>query len=130
MKRGLGQEDRSHKGFSNLVRGYETLGKLNSPWWGYNAAGENRNAITGALLKAKGLKCGESDYFFKTIRDNIAHYIYIEFKTKTGKQSPNQKLFEQSCTADNEKYYLARSVEDAINILIKEKVIIDENTCN
>jgi hypothetical protein len=55
------------------------------------------------------------------------HYIYLEFKTPTGKQSPNQKLFEQTCFAENEKYYLVRSTQEAINILVNEKIIIDEN---
>jgi hypothetical protein len=130
MRKGLGEEDRSHKSFASLVRGYETIGKLNSPWWSYDASGEYRNAKTGALLKAKGLRPGKADFEFKTIRNNITHHIYLEFKTKIGRQSPNQKLFENTCFAENEKYFLVRSVQEAINILINENIIIDENISN
>lgn len=123
MRKGIGEEDRSHKSFASLIRGYETIGKLNSSWWSYDASGENRNIKTGALLKAKGLRPGKADYEFKTIKDSIAHYTYLEFKTKTGKQSPNQKLFEESCSANNEKYFLVRSVEEAILILELEGIL-------
>jgi hypothetical protein len=118
------KEDTIHKAFAQIVRGYESIRKLNCSFWSYDASGEYRKAVTGGLLKAKGLKPGQSDYLFKTIRNGIAHHIYIEFKTEKGKQSPNQKLFEQSCIAENEKYYIARSAHEGVELLIHEKIIL------
>lgn len=122
-RRGLGQEDQLHKKFANTVRGYESFGKLKCQWWSYDASGENRKLETGALLKAKGLRPGKSDYEFKIIKKTVAHYVYIEFKTEKGKQSESQKAFEETCTASNEAYYIARSVQEGIDILIKEGIL-------
>ena len=112
-----------HKEFARTLRRYEGYNKLNCVFWSYDSSGENRNAITGALLKAKGLRPGQADYCFKFIRHQIAHYIHIEFKTPTNSQSPHQILFEATCTAANDKYYIARSVKDALDILEREKII-------
>ena len=119
----LGQEDLMHKNFSSMIKLYQGMGKLNCHHWSYDASGENRNAKTGALLKAKGLNPGMSDYHFKYVKDNIAHYLYLEFKTKKGKQSENQKKFEQTCIANNEDYHIVRSVQEAIDTLVKYKIV-------
>ena len=123
MPKGLGQEDHIHKSFAAIVKGYEVFNRLNCSFWSYDASGENRNAKTGALLKAKGLKKGQPDYHFKTLREGITHYIYIEFKTDKGKQSDSQKAFEKDCVGSNEKYYIARSVEEGLDILKKEGIL-------
>lgn len=123
MRRGLGQEDLMHKQFGGLMKRYDGLNQLNCQWFSYDASGEYRNEKTGALLKAKGLNPGKSDYEFKVCQDDIAHHIYIEFKTEKGKQSENQKLFEQTCNASNEHYYIARSVPQALDILTKHNII-------
>jgi hypothetical protein len=123
MRRGLGKEDQLHKQFAALIKKYEKMGKLNCSFWSYDASGENRTLQTGALLKAKGLRPGKSDYEFKIVKSGIAYHIYIEFKTETGKQSPNQKLFEESCRAVNESYHIARSVQDGLKILEEEGII-------
>lgn len=122
-KKGLGEEDLMHKYFGALIKKYELMGLLECAFWSYDASGENRNQKTGALLKSKGLRPGQSDYFFKAIKKTIAHYIHIEFKTKSGKLSVNQKLFRDTCSAVNEFYYVCRSVQEAIEILIKHGVI-------
>ena len=116
-KRGLGEEDLMHKSFGRIMRQYDGYGKLKCLEWTYDASGEKRDGITGSLLKAKGLNPGQSDYRFKYLKNNIAHYLYLEFKTKTGKQSDNQKRFEKTCIAENEKYEIARSVEEGLNAL-------------
>lgn len=124
-RKGLGEECRIHKAFATIVKGYDAYKQLDCSWFSYDASGEKRDLITGALLKAKGLKPGSPDYSFKVIRKNIAHYIYIEFKTPKGKQSPNQKLFEKSCVGVNEKYYIARSVQEGLDILRHERILFD-----
>jgi len=123
MRRGLGQEDKLHKKFGALMKRYSSLNQLNSVWYSYDASGENRDLGTGALLKAKGLRPGKSDYEFKIVNNSIAEHIYIEFKTEKGKQSDSQKAFEETCYASNEHYYIARSVPQALEILTKHKII-------
>jgi hypothetical protein len=123
MRRGLGQEDIMQKQFGTLIKRYEGLRKLNCSWWSYDSSGEYRTLKTGALLKAKGLRPGKSDYEFKYTKDNISHHVYIEFKTEKGKQSDNQKAFEKTCDADNEHYYIVRSIVEAMNVLSTHNIL-------
>lgn len=133
-KIGIGSEGKIHKDFANIVKQYEGYNKLDCLFWTYNASGEKRNAITGALLKAKGLACGFPDYVFFQKRQVISAFepefdlkvIFIEFKAKKGKQSESQKEFEAKFSGlQNASYNLAYSVEEAVNILIKNKVIVE-----
>lgn len=131
-KIGIGSEGKMHKDFANIVKQYEGYNKLDCLFWTYNASGEKRNAITGALLKAKGLACGFPDYIFfqKVISAVESEFdlkvIFIEFKAKKGKQSESQKEFEDKFSnLQNASYNLAYSVEDGINILIKNKIILE-----
>ena len=120
----LGKEDIIHKQFAAMINMYQKMNKLNVVFWSYDASGEYRNKITGALLKSKGLTAGKADYEFRVIKENnICYHIYIEFKTDIGKQSPNQKAFEATCTAINNKYYIARSVEQGLSVLQKEGIL-------
>lgn len=45
-------------------------------------------------------------------------FVGIEVKSETGKQSPEQKKFEEMCVSKGGKYILARSVEDVMKGLI------------
>ena len=124
-RKGLGSEDIMHKQFGILMLQYEGFNLMDCEWFSYDASGEKRSLITGALLKAKGLRPGKSDYEFRQLRDDIMYHIYIEFKVPKGKQSPNQKAFEKTCAkAKNNIYYLAYSVEEAVKILQQEKILI------
>ena len=54
-----GGEDLLHKTFAQIIAKYEFYKKTNpSLVWTYIASGEKRNAVTGALLKTKGVKRG------------------------------------------------------------------------
>ena len=125
-KIGIGPEGTMHKNFARLVRQYEAYNRLKDcAAWTYNAAGEKRSIMTGALLKAKGLAKGWPDYLFiKSVakkKQFIAEFIWIEFKAPNGKQSDEQFDFEVTCQhMQNMRYYLAYSVEQAIKILEKE----------
>ncbi len=123
MRRGLGQEDLMHKSFGSILRQYKGFGKLNCSWFRYDASGENRNQKTGALLKAKGLIAGKSDYEVRFLKDGITHNLYLEFKTPTGKQSESQKLFQESCKGSNDHYYVVRSVNEALDRLKQFNII-------
>lgn len=136
-KKGIGAESKIHKDFASSIKQYQGYKKLKAHWWSYDASGEKRNAITGALLKAKGLNAGKPDYEFimvKTSPNNknlcLAHYIYIEFKkpkdinSPAGTQSDNQKKFENIFKdAINANYYICYSVKEAIDILINHEFL-------
>lgn len=124
MRRGIGEEDKIHIGFGQIVAKYEHFKALNCLTWSYQAGGEKRNIQTGAMLKKKGLKRGTPDYSFIKSVDGQCHFIWIEFKTKSGKQSEEQKEFEEMCSkTNNMRYYIARSIEEGINILTKENIL-------
>jgi hypothetical protein len=124
-RRGLGLEDKIHTIFGQLVQQYKAYKKLNCSIATYMPFGEKRNLATGALLKKKGAIRGVPDWLF--IKDNggNAEMIWLEFKTEKGKQSTEQQEFEFKCKQlKNARYYLARSVEDGLKVLEKEKLII------
>ncbi len=43
--------------------------------------------------------------------------VYIEIKTATGRQSPEQIQFQRDCESHGVKYFLARSVQDVAPLL-------------
>lgn len=50
-----------------------------------------------------------------SIKDGIV--LFIEVKTKTGRQSDNQKQFEEAITSHGGHYVIARGYEDIENYL-------------
>lgn len=48
--------------------------------------------------------------------------IFIEVKTETGKQRPEQVQFEKDCTAHGVRYILARGVNDIKDMLNYESL--------
>lgn len=75
--------------------------------------------LFGAKLKAMGKVAGAPDYIFMHQDGSF----FIEFKTKTGKQLANQIAFEYWCLEKGVKYYIARSSDEAFEILKKEGVL-------
>jgi len=43
--------------------------------------------------------------------------IYLELKTVTGKQSPEQKLFQKHCIDNNQPYFIIKNLEDLTTYL-------------
>lgn len=71
---------------------------------------------SGARLKRLGAKKGVADILLMLAKKTY-HGLYIEFKTDTGRQSQEQKEFEETCGIASYKYEIARSLDDAINII-------------
>ena len=116
-KRGLGYEDILHKNTAEVLSKYKI-------WFTYIPSGEKRNIMTGALLKAKGLKRGLPDFWIRYKTSFTMHNLYLEAKCAKNKQSPEQIAFQKSCEGSvNEKYYVYRNLNELINILEKEGVI-------
>ncbi|NVM36325.1 MAG: hypothetical protein HWN81_12075 [Candidatus Lokiarchaeota archaeon] len=125
-RRGLGKEDQLHKNFANMVKHYDCFNKLNNVIsWTYLPFGENRTLETGALLKAKGTKKGYPDFLFRKLDNNICYNIWMEAKIEKGKQSQEQKDFENECKSSNESYYIFRSVEEGLDILTEKNILLN-----
>ncbi|MDB5445646.1 MAG: hypothetical protein JWQ97_963 [Phenylobacterium sp.] len=71
--------------------------------------GEQRDARTGAKLKAMGALAGVPDFALHLPRGQIA---YIELKTSAGAMSDAQFAFRQACIAHGHGHAVCRSVED------------------
>ena len=67
------------------------------------------NAITRAILHLVGLTGGVSDLVL-VLQKRV---VFVEIKTKTGKQQINQKDFQKIVESLGFKYYIWRSVDDA-----------------
>lgn len=76
--------------------------------------GGSRNAIEGANLKKEGVMAGVADL---EVMLSDGKHIYLELKTKIGKQSQSQKDFEDKCKELGHIYRLVRSIEDVENVL-------------
>lgn len=73
--------------------------------------------VTRALLKESGLRAGVSDLI--AVLDG--EVVFIEMKTKTGRQRPEQKEFEAAVKARGFEYVIFRSVSDAEKWLLERK---------
>ena len=67
---------------------------------------------TGSYIKAQTLG----------VPDIIAHWpldtiTYFEIKSKTGRQSKDQKAFQSQCEADEVRYFIIRSLDDLEKVL-------------
>jgi hypothetical protein len=82
--------------------------------------GSKRGKVTAAILKAEGALAGVSDLLF-LMPEGTCPYLCIEMKTKTGRQSPAQKEFQNNVEAVGARYALVRSFEEFVS-LIREYV--------
>lgn len=72
--------------------------------------GGRRDAVTGAKLKAEGVTAGAADLI---ILLPIGNTLFVEVKTAKGRQSPEQKAFQERVESLGFNYMIWRSVEDA-----------------
>lgn len=72
--------------------------------------GGRRDAVTGAKLKAEGVSAGVADLI---ILLPIGNVLFVEVKTSKGRQSPEQKAFQERVESLGFNYVIWRSVEDA-----------------
>lgn len=75
--------------------------------------GGRRDAVTGAKLKEEGQLAGVSDLIFLKA-NRFYHGLLIEVKTDKGRQSDNQKEWQQKITNDGFKYIVVRSLDQFI----------------
>lgn len=75
--------------------------------------GGSRNKLEAINLKRQGVKRGVADVLLLIPKGGFAS-LCLEFKTKTGKQSPEQKEFQIQAEKCGSKYVIVRSVKEAI----------------
>jgi len=75
--------------------------------------GGSRNKLEAINLKRQGVKPGVADVLLLIPKGGFAS-LCLEFKTKAGKQSPEQKEFQKQAEKCGSKYVIVRSVKEAI----------------
>lgn len=85
----------------------------------------NGNRVSGAIHKAEGTVAGVPDLLlfmpaeylqpndkYKIMLNKLIHGLGVEFKTKTGKQSQQQKDFQKIFEAAGYRYIIVRSFDE------------------
>jgi len=67
-------------------------------------------------LEAEGALAGAPDLFLSIARGDL-HGLYIEMKTRTGRQSEKQAAFEQAALAQGYGYAMPRSMEEGMKVI-------------
>lgn len=80
--------------------------------------GGSRNKLEAINLKRQGVKSGVADVILLVPKGGFAS-LCLEFKTKIGKQSPEQKEFQEQAQMCGSKYVIVRSVKEAIEEMKK-----------
>lgn len=78
----------------------------------------SENKIKGAINKAMGVYSGVSDMCLLLPEGKTA---WIEWKTESGKQSKHQIEWQKLCKSLGHDYYIVRSHDEFINLLLKLK---------
>ena len=74
--------------------------------------GTANGRVQGAVAKAEGVVAGVADLILQAPSEDGYSCLAIEMKTPTGRQSPEQKMFELYIKAAYGKYVVIRSFED------------------
>ena len=75
--------------------------------------GGSRHKAEAANMKRQGIKAGVADVILLIPKKGFGS-LCIEFKTQSGQQSPEQKIFQQEAEKHGNKYVIVRSVAEAI----------------
>lgn len=75
--------------------------------------GGSRHKIEAANMKRQGVKAGVADVILQIPKKGFAS-LCLEFKTKTGRQSKEQREYQRQVEMAGSKYVVVRSVEEAI----------------
>lgn len=73
----------------------------------------SHNRIKGAMNKSLGVIAGVADMAY-LIQGSV---VWIEWKTKTGRQSPDQIRFAQLVTRLGMRYYIVRSESEFLEVI-------------
>lgn len=82
--------------------------------------------VQGAIAKAEGVVAGVADLMLQILAGGYT-CLAIEMKTKTGKQSKDQKLWQLYLTAAGGSYVVIRSYEQFVDVVGKYIASADKN---
>jgi hypothetical protein len=74
-----------------------------------------RNPVNGARMKAMGRRKGAPDLVFMTDNGQVA---FIEFKTEKGRQSPEQKAFQEQAERQHIEYHVVRTFDEFRDLIV------------
>ena len=80
--------------------------------------GGARDPITGAMLKAEGVKRGVPDLFLPAAAGPF-HGLFLEMKTASGRLSPDQQQWKHGLIEQGYACVTAHSLEQAIDTLTR-----------
>lgn len=78
--------------------------------------GGHRNIQTARALKAEGVTSGVSDLLLLVPKREY-HGLCVEVKTPVGRQSENQKSWQQAIEAQGYKYSIVRSLDEFVELV-------------
>ena len=111
------------------LTGYSLENKLKGIWFHVpnESVVSKDNKLTDILrIKRKhcmGLINGAPDFVFITKEKTL----FIELKTQNGRLSESQRDFRDWCAEEEIGYFVARSVEEVINILKSNQILKEQN---
>ena len=76
--------------------------------------GGHRGIVEAKIMKGEGVEAGVADMILLLPSPLGYHALCIEFKTAKGRQSENQKIFQEVAEANGYRYVIVRSIEDFI----------------
>ncbi len=77
------------------------------------------NGIKGAINKAMGVVSGVADMCYLKPEGKTC---WIEWKTESGKQSPEQVKFQQLCISLGHEYYIIRSEAEFLSVILHNRI--------
>ena len=105
------QNNEEHRIQCNCVRWFRLRYSMYSELLYAVPNGSKRDAVTGRALKDEGVLAGVSDLNLD-VANRFYHGLRIEMKTKSGKQQPSQKKFQDNVEKFGYKYVICRSLDD------------------
>jgi hypothetical protein len=78
--------------------------------------GGQRSKITAAILKREGVVAGVADLIL-LVPNDTHHGLCIEMKTAKGRQTDNQKYWEQLVIGQGYQYSIVRDLESFIKLV-------------
>jgi hypothetical protein len=78
--------------------------------------GGKRNSIEAAKFKQMGVRAGFPDLIL-LIPNKFYPFCGVELKTKTGRQSENQKAYQKEFESIGAKYVVVRSLDEFIEVV-------------
>jgi hypothetical protein len=87
-------------------------------WLHHIPNGGQRDKREAYMMSQQGVRKGVADLFLPSPRQG-KHGLYIELKTDSGVQSPEQKKFQAHVESEGYQYELCRSWEAGKEVLIQ-----------